>query len=97
MTFGTGRNTPPWGVAGANTAERVTTMTQMNSKIMEIVDEENGTMQEVCELPNGLYRVDFYERYTGVPGWRFIFSDGDYTKECLEDELGIVFNADQEG
>lgn len=72
-------------------------MTQMNSKIMEIVDEENGTMQEVCELPNGLYRVDFYERYTGVPGWRFIFSDGDYTKECLEDELGIVFNANQEG
>lgn len=72
-------------------------MEQMNSgKVMEIVDEENGTMQRVCELPNGLYRVEFYERYTGVKGWRFIFSDGDYAKECLEEELGIVFNADQE-
>lgn len=72
-------------------------MMQMNtSKTTEIVDEENGTMQRVCELPNGLYRVEFYERYTGVKGWRFIFSDGDYTKECLEEELGIVFEADQE-
>lgn len=72
-------------------------MMQMNnSKTMEIVDEENGTMQRVCELPNGLYRVEFYERYTGVKGWRFIFSDGDYTKECLEEELGIVFKANQE-
>ena len=72
-------------------------MTQMNDgKIMEIVDEENGTMQEVYELSNGLYRVDYYERYTGVQGWRFIFSDGDYTKECLEEELGIVLEAEQE-
>lgn len=73
-------------------------MMQMNNgKVMEIVDEENGTMQEVYELSNGLYRVDYYERYTGVQGWRFIFSDGDYTKECLEEELGIVLEAGQEG
>ena len=68
-------------------------MQMSNSKTMDIVDEGNGTMQRVCELPNGLYRVEFYERYTSVKGWQFIFSDGDYTKECLEEELGIVLKS----
>lgn len=60
-------------------------------KIMN-VDFGNGTQYEIFKQDNGLYSYNYCEFYASC-GWRVIFSEGNYTKDAIEDLTGCKITA----
>lgn len=56
--------------------------------IKTIIDEKAGTKWEISKDGENSYSYKYYELFQSC-GWRYIFGEKDYTKDCIEWEFEI--------